>query len=84
MTELTDKEILLWYAYGFNDELSGRSRLESDYEIQNIAYRIGAAHAELGDNMPRIDYMTDDETLKIIKNEYGKNNSSRDEMERGE
>lgn len=70
MTELTDKEILLWYAYGFNDELSGRSRVESDYEIQNVAYKIGAAHAELGDDVPRIDYMTDGETLEIIKKSY--------------
>jgi hypothetical protein len=70
MTELTDKELLLWYAYGFNDELSGRSRVESDHEIQNIAYKIGAQHAELGDDDPRIDYMTDNETLEIIKKAY--------------
>jgi hypothetical protein len=67
---MTDKEILTWYFYGFNDELSGRSRVESDHEIQNIAYKIGAAHAELGDNVPKIDYMTDAETLEIIKRAY--------------
>jgi len=72
MTELTYKELLLWYAYGFNDELSGRSRVESDHEIQNLAYKIGAEHAKLGDGDPRIDYMTDNETLQIIKDEYEK------------
>jgi hypothetical protein len=68
-----DKEILTWYFYGFNDSLKGSKNRESDTEINNAAYKVGFMHARLGDDMPTIDYMTDEETLKIIKNEYGKN-----------
>lgn len=68
-----DKEILTWYFYGFNDSLKGSLNRKSDIEINNTAYKVGSMHARLGDDMPRIDYMTDDETLKIIKNEHRKN-----------
>lgn len=71
---MNDKEILKWYFSGFNDELKGSANKESDEDINNIAYRIGAMHARLGDDVPRIDYMTDGETLKIIKNEYERDN----------
>jgi hypothetical protein len=40
--------------------------------IQHKAYIIGARHAFIGDDMPSIDYMTDAETLNIIKDEYEK------------
>ncbi len=68
-----DREILTWYFYGFNDELKSSTNRISNIEINNIAYKVGSIHASLGDDMPTIDYMTDEETLKIIKNEYGKN-----------
>jgi hypothetical protein len=68
-----DREILTWYFYGFNDELKSSTNRISNIEINNIAYKVGFMHARLGDDMPTIDYMTDEETLKIIKNEYGKN-----------
>ena len=67
-----DKEILTWYFYGFNDELHGKSRLMDCTSIQQKAYSIGARHAFISDDMPSIDYMTDAETLKIIKDEYQK------------
>jgi hypothetical protein len=65
-----DREILIWYFYGFNDELNNKSRLMDCTSIQHKAYIIGKRHAFIGDDMPSIDYMTDAETLKIIKDEY--------------
>jgi hypothetical protein len=67
-----DREILTWYFYGFNDELNKKSRLMDCNSIQHKAYIIGARHAFIGDDMPSIDYMTDAETLNIIKDEYEK------------
>lgn len=72
MTE-EDKEILTWYFYGFNDELKSSTNRISNIEINNTAYKVGSMHASLGDDMPTIDYMTDYETLKIIKNEHRTN-----------
>lgn len=65
-----DREILTWYFYGYNDELNNKSRLMDCDSIRYKAYIIGKRHAFIGDDMPSIDYMTDAETLKIIKDEY--------------
>jgi hypothetical protein len=69
-----DREILTWYFYGFNDELNKKSRIMDCTSIKQKAYKIGARHAFIGDDMPSLDYMTDAETLKIIKDEYQKDN----------
>jgi hypothetical protein len=35
---------------------------------QTVAYLVGRMHARLGDDIPSLDYMSDAETLNIIKN----------------
>jgi len=63
-----DKRLLHWYFYGFNDELSGKDRNMDATNAQTVAYLVGRMHARLGDDLPSLDYMSDAETLKIIKN----------------
>ena len=69
---VSDESILEWYMKGFKDELRGTSTYESDNPIENRAYMIGAMDAIAGDDMPSIDYKSDEETLDFIKN-YNKN-----------
>ena len=69
---VSDESILEWYLRGFKDELRGTSTCESDNPIENRAYMIGAMDAIAGDDMPSIDYKSDEETLDFIKN-YNKN-----------
>lgn len=56
-----DKEILRWYLKGFHDEMNGTTTIESDNPELNIAYKVGADHADLG-----IDIEYD---VKFIKDE---------------
>ena len=63
-----DKRLLHWYFYGFNDELSGKDRNMDATNAQTVAYLVGGMHARLGDDIPSLDYMSDAETLNIIKN----------------
>lgn len=62
-----DKVLLRWYFYGFNDSLSGKSRVMDATNAQMIAYKVGDMHARLGDDLPSLDYMSDAETLNIIR-----------------
>jgi hypothetical protein len=70
MTQFTeeDKQLLHWYFYGFNDALSGKDRNMDATNAQVVAYLVGGMHARLGDDIPSLDYMSDAETLNIIKN----------------
>ena len=58
---ITDKSLLEWYVKGFNDELNGTSSVESENRIENRAYMIGALDAVCGDDVPAIDYKSDEE-----------------------
>jgi len=64
---ITDDKLIEWYMKGFNDELNGTSSTESDNEIENRAYRLGAIDALVGDDVRSIDYKTREETLNYIK-----------------
>ena len=64
---ITDKSLLEWYMKGFNDELGGTSSTVSDNEIENRAYGLGALHAIVGDDVRSFDNLSDEETLKLIK-----------------
>lgn len=66
---VTDKSLLEWYMKGFNDELKGTSSTVSDHEIENRAYGLGALHAVVGDDVRSVDYLSDEEILKLIKND---------------
>ena len=52
----------------FKDELNGTSTVESDNSLENKAYKLGALHAEIGDDVRSVDYLSEEEILYIIKN----------------
>ena len=64
---VTDKSLMEWYMKGFNDELYGTSTVESENKIENRAYMMGAMDAVVGDDMPEMDYRSDEEILTLIK-----------------
>lgn len=63
----SDDNLLKWYQKGFYDELHGTSSLISNYDIENKAYRIGALHATVGDDVRLFDDLEDYEILKQIR-----------------
>ena len=65
----TDENLLKWYMKGFNDELWGTSTVESDSPLEMKAYRLGADHALMGDEISSIDKLTNYQILKLIKHE---------------
>lgn len=70
-----DQLILKWYYYGYHDELNRKTRSEPDVEIHKKAYSLGVCHAIIGDDMPSIDYLLDDEVIDMIK----KQNDTKDQ-----
>jgi hypothetical protein len=60
--------LLKWYMKGFNDELKGSSTIESENKIEMIAYKLGAEHAIIGDDVSSIDNLSNDDIIKMIKN----------------
>jgi hypothetical protein len=64
---MSDKELLDWYMKGFHDELRGTTSSPEGDQLR--AYKIGALHAEMGDDNRSFDNLSDKEILKIIKNE---------------
>ena len=56
-----------WYMKGFNDELKGTSSIESDNELENRAYLIGAVDA-IAEDSKKLDKRSKEEILKQIKN----------------
>ena len=64
---ISDQNLLDWYMKGFKDELNGSSSVISDHELENKAYRLGALHALVGDDVRSVDYLPKEEILKEIK-----------------
>ena len=62
---MTDKELLIWYYKGFDDELKGSTSVVTEQALP--AYKLGAVHAELGDDSDIVDSLTEDQILEIIK-----------------
>ena len=55
---LSDKQIISWYMQGFNDELYGTtSTIEDDVALN--AYKLGALHAIVGDDVRGVDYLSE-------------------------
>lgn len=63
---MTDQEILEWYMKGFNDELKGTTSTVPE-GIASKAYGLGANHAEIGDDVRSVDYLSNEEILKLIR-----------------
>ena len=63
-----DEKILKCYMEGFNDELN-QIHDEAKYknEILKKSYILGGIHAVAGDDVRSIDYLTNEQILKIIK-----------------
>lgn len=62
---MQDKVLLIWYYKGFADELQGKTSVVDEEALP--AYRLGALHAELGDDSDIVDSLTEDQILEIIK-----------------
>jgi high-affinity nickel permease len=65
--------LLKWYMKGFNDELKGSSTIESENKIEMIAYKLGAEHAIIGDDVSSIDNLSNEEIIGMIEDMYNKN-----------
>jgi hypothetical protein len=58
-----DKLLLQVYMEGFSDELDNID----NYTAITIAYKLGRLDAQVGDDVGSVDYQTDEEILKRIK-----------------
>lgn len=64
---ITDDELLEHYLEGFSNGLDGVFHIDSQEDLVVRAYNTGYNHALIGDDVRSIDYLTDEETLKIIR-----------------
>jgi hypothetical protein len=68
ITMETDKTLLGYYMKGFDDELRGTSSVVPEGELLK-AYSLGVLHAIVGDDVRNVDYLSEEEILKLIRNE---------------
>jgi hypothetical protein len=66
---ITDEYLLKCYVKGFRNELHGERHEEHEEALAKKAYQLGCDHAIMGDNDPNIDYLSNDEILKMILSE---------------
>lgn len=59
--------LLLVYRSGFNDELEGKTKKQFKKPILNRAYNLGCMDAIVGDDVRSVDYQSDEEILKTIR-----------------
>jgi len=65
---MTDKDILKIYLEGFRNELDGKfDQSKVNPNVDGRAYNLGALHAIVGDDCRSVDYLSDEQILKIIK-----------------
>jgi len=65
---VSDEELLGCYMHGFMDELDNNLDYDFDSQIKNRAYNIGKSHALIGDDVRSVDYLSNDEIIKKIRN----------------
>jgi hypothetical protein len=65
---VSDEELLGCYMHGFMDELDNNLNYDFDSPIKNRAYNIGKSHALIGDDVRSVDYLSNDEIIKQIRN----------------
>ena len=53
---------------GFSDELDDVLSIKFNSELENRAYNLGRVHAIVGDDVKSVDYLSDEEIIKLIKN----------------
>jgi len=64
----TDAELLSFYYQGFEDELNGSEKKTFFNTLNQRAYDLGCIDAIVGEDVRSVDYQTDEEILKNIKN----------------
>ncbi len=69
MDPVSDEELLEIYETGWHDALSpGKTWRSYPTKLQERAYKLGGIDARAGDDVTSIDFQTDEEILKSIKN----------------
>lgn len=71
----TDENLLFWYKVGFREELEGNPKEYADTETFDMclsilckrAFFVGCQDAKLGDDNPNIDYQSDEDIIKRIR-----------------
>lgn len=58
---------------GFKDELNGEVTFITSNGISKVAYLLGREAAIIGDDVRSVDYQSDEEILKRIKDVYKRN-----------
>lgn len=64
--EINKDCIMHVYYEGFDDELSNKKFSSYVDPILSSAYKLGKAHALIGDDIRSVDYLTEEEILKRI------------------
>jgi len=78
LTRILNEELLLIiYNNGWEDCFTSIDNSENYYGMDRTAYNLGWSHAIMGDDLSHIDYYTNDEILKIIKDTYESNKSGK-------
>ncbi len=70
-SEVTNVSIITWYFKGLNDEKNGTSTVESDNEIENEAYSVGANDAMVFYHVISEAEIIEKVNLQIQKNKDG-------------
>lgn len=60
-----DQQLIFWYMNGFNDELKGTSSVVPEEYIKS--YDLGVSQVIIGDDVRSVDYLSEEEILKLIK-----------------
>lgn len=64
----SDDELLKYYRMGWNQRADNKKRKKFNNELIQNAYDVGWLDFILGDDIRELDYQTDEERLKNIKN----------------
>lgn len=67
---ISDEKLLEHYMWGFTDELDSRPSPVFDDDMLTNAYKLGRDHAIIGDDVKSVDYLSNQQILRLIKN-YG-------------
>jgi hypothetical protein len=67
---ITEEKLLEHYMWGFTDELDSKPSPVFDDDLITKAYQLGRDNAIIGDDVRSIDYLSNQEILRMINN-YG-------------
>ena len=67
---ITEEKLLEHYMWGFTDELDSKPSPVFDDPLLSNAYKLGRNHAIIGDDVRSVDYLSNQEILRMINN-YG-------------